>query len=103
MDAPDCSVETMFKRVRNTLAATTAQKQISWEHTSLSGEFYFNLSVSARITDYGSTAISDKLFVLDEGKRSHKIVKGLKTLTWDRQNEALNELTVERAKKAAID
>ena len=31
---PDCSIENMFKRVRNTLSAATLQKQISWEHTS---------------------------------------------------------------------
>lgn len=103
IDAPDCSIETMFKRVRNTLAATTAQRQISWEHTSLSGEFYFNLSVGARITDYAPTAISDKLFVLDENKVSHKVIKGLKVPTWDRQNAALREFTAERANKAAVD
>lgn len=34
---PDCSIENMFKRVRNTLSATTRRKQISWEHISLSG------------------------------------------------------------------
>jgi hypothetical protein len=97
IDAPDCSIETMFKRVRNTLAAITSQRQTSWEHTSLSGEFYFNLSVGARITDYGATAISDKLFVLDENKASHKIIKALKIPTWDRQNSALRTLTFEDA------
>jgi uncharacterized caspase-like protein len=30
---PDCSVESMFKRVRNTLSTATGGKQISWEHT----------------------------------------------------------------------
>jgi hypothetical protein len=103
IDSPDCSIETMFKRVRNTLAATTAARQISWEHTSLSGEFYFNLSVGARITDYGATAISDKLFVLDENKGSHRIIKGLKIPTWDRQNAALREFTPTRANKVAVD
>ena len=48
IDTPDCSIEMMFKRVRNTLSAATSQKQISWKHTSLSGEFYFNLGVGAR-------------------------------------------------------
>jgi hypothetical protein len=103
IDAPDCSIETMFKRVRNTLAATTAQRQISWEHTSLSGEFYFNLSVGARITDYGPSAVSDKLFVLDENKGSHKIIRGLKTLTWDRQNAALKDFTPAKANTVASD
>jgi uncharacterized caspase-like protein len=66
---PDCSVEEMFKRVRNTLSASTAQKQISWEHTSLAGPFYFNLSVAQRITDYGASALSDDLFELDNMKK----------------------------------
>ncbi len=45
INTPDCSIENMFKRVRNSLSAATKQKQISWEHTSLSGEFFFNLSL----------------------------------------------------------
>ena len=45
IDTPDCSIESMFKRVRNTVAAASAGKQTTWEHTSLSGEFYFNLSL----------------------------------------------------------
>jgi uncharacterized caspase-like protein len=65
---PDCSIESMFKRVRNTLSAATRRKQISWEHTSLSGEFFFNLSLGARIDDYSNEALSDSLFVLDEAK-----------------------------------
>jgi uncharacterized caspase-like protein len=34
---PDCSIENMFKQVRNTLSAATKGRQISWEHTSLAG------------------------------------------------------------------
>ena len=30
IDTPDCSIETMFKRVRNTVAAQTRGKQTSW-------------------------------------------------------------------------
>src|SRR5205823_8843918 len=45
LDAVDCSIETMFKRVRNTLSAYTDGKQISWEDTSLAKEFYFNRTV----------------------------------------------------------
>ena len=33
----DCAIESMFKRVRNTLSAATNGKQVSWEHTSLAG------------------------------------------------------------------
>lgn len=103
IDTPDCSIEMMFKRVRNTLSAATSQKQISWEHTSLSGEFYFNLSVGLRIQDYSATALSDSLFVLDDGKASHRLIRGLKSLTWPVQNPALEAFTAKDAEKSALD
>lgn len=100
---PDVSVEAMFKRVRNTLSAATAQKQISWEHTSLAGEFYFNLSVAQRITDYGPAALSDDLFEIDTKKKSHKIISELKSLTWPRQNPAMAGITSGMIGKVAKD
>lgn len=103
IDTPDCSLEQMFKRVRNTLSAATKGKQISWEHTSLSGEFYFNLSVGARIDTYSDVALSDHFFVLDEAKASHRVIQELKTLTWPRQNPAINEITSKLINKAAPD
>jgi hypothetical protein len=100
IDTPDCSLESMFKRVRNTLSAMTNGKQISWEHTSLAGDFFFNLSLGARIDEYSETALSDRLFVLDESKPWHRIIQGLKTHDWYRQNPALDKLTAEIANKA---
>ena len=96
IDAPDVPIEAMFKRVRNTLSANTKQKQTSWEHTSLAGEFFFNLSAAARIDEYSATAIKDRTFVLDEAKFSHQVIRALKTLNWYRQNPALDNLTAER-------
>ena len=101
IDAPDCSIETMFKRVRNTVAAATKGRQTSWEHTSLAGEFYFNMSLGRLITEYDGTALADKLFVLDAAKKSHKVIAGLKTHDWYRQNPALALLTTEAANKMA--
>ena len=95
IDTPDVSLESMFKRVRNTLSAATNGKQISWEHTSLAGDFFFNLSLGARIDEYSDTALSDKLVVLDESKPSHRIIQGLETHDWYRQNPALDKLTAE--------
>lgn len=100
---PDCSIENMFKRVRNTLSAATHGKQISWEHTSLSGEFFFNLSLGARIDDYSDSALSDGLFVPDEAKASHRIIKALKSLTWPVQNPALDVFSSDIANKASLD
>lgn len=89
IDAADCSIEAMFKRVRNTVAAETHGKQTSWEHTSLSGEFYFNMSLGNIIEDYKDTSLADALFVIDETKKSHQVIKGLKTLNWHKQNPAM--------------
>jgi hypothetical protein len=99
IDAPDCSIEMMFKRVRNTIAAASNSKQTSWEHTSLSGEFYFNLSLGNLIEEYDGTALADRLFVIDPAKKSHRIIAGLKTHDWYKQNPALAMLTKESAQK----
>lgn len=98
---PDCSIETMFKRVRNTVAAATKGKQTSWEHTSLSGEFYFNMSLGNLIDEYDGTALADSLFIIDPAKKSHQIIKGLKTHDWYRQNPAVGLLDAGAVNKMA--
>jgi hypothetical protein len=103
IEEPDLPVEAMFKRVRNTLGAATDQTQISWEHTSLAGEFYFHLSAAASIENYSATAIKDKSFVLDSSKPSHRTIQALKTQNWYRQNPALEKLTGEQIDRASED
>ncbi|MGA2569370.1 MAG: caspase family protein [Terracidiphilus sp.] len=103
LDAVDCSIETMLKRVRNTLSASTSGKQISWEHTSLSGEFYFNRSVGVRIDLYDDTALRDKFFVLDRKKASHRVIEGLKSHDWYTQNPALDAFTDAQMARAKAD
>lgn len=100
---PDCSIETMFKRVRNTLSSATEQRQISWEHTSLAGEFFFNLSLSLRMDLYDKKALSDSLFVLDEAKASHNVIRALKSSNWYTQNAILQGFTSALANKASLD
>lgn len=100
---PDCSIESMFKRVRNSLSAATKGRQISWEHTSLAGEFFFNLSLGVRIDLYAETALSDSLYVLDDAKASHRVIRELKSSNWHRQNPAVVGFTPEVANKASPD
>lgn len=92
IDAPDCAIEMMFKRVRNSVAASTGGKQTTWEHTSLAGEYYFNLSLGNVIDEYSATALADSRFVLDPSKKSHEIIAGLKVTNWYVQNPALEKL-----------
>lgn len=101
IDTPDCSIETMFKRVRNTVAAASAGKQTSWEHTSLSGEFYFNLSLGNLIEEYNGTALADGLFALDPAKKSHQVIAGLKSHDWYQQNPAMALLNAAAASRMA--
>lgn len=103
IETPDVTIEAMFKRVRNTLSANTGGKQVSWEHTSLSGEFFFNLSVASRITDYGGSAIKDKTFVLDESDPVHVAIKGLKSHTWPVQNPVFTTLNAAMLNRASTD
>jgi hypothetical protein len=102
IETPEVPIETMFKRVRNTLAAATKGKQTSWEHTSLSGDFFFKLSIASLVQDYDDTALRDKLFV-PNAKLSGQIIKGLKILTWDRQNSALHKFDGEALNRASGD
>ena len=103
IDTVDCSIETMLKRVRNTLSAATKGRQISWEHTSLAGEFYFNRSVGARIDLYGETALKDQFFSLVDTRASHKVIVGLKSHDWYTQNPALSSFTRVQIARASLD
>ena len=64
------SIEDLFKRVRNTLSASTLGKQTSWEHTSLMGDFFFNpISLIGEMnTSYSRKAIADKEFTCHGGR-----------------------------------
>ncbi len=63
-------IEDLFKRVRNTLSATTSGKQISWEHTSLMGDFFFNPAVVTDdyIAEYSQQARADATFECVAGR-----------------------------------
>jgi hypothetical protein len=97
IDDADCPIETMFKRVRNAVAAETAGKQITWEHTSLSGDFYFNTSIGNFIDYYSKSSLADSLFVIDPSKPSHQMIRGLKSRDWYVQNPALNRFAAKFA------
>jgi uncharacterized caspase-like protein len=43
MKTPNITIEEMFKRVRVTVEQRTNKKQISWESTSLKGNFFFKI------------------------------------------------------------
>lgn len=93
INTPDIPVEDLFKRIRNTLSTITSGKQTSWEHTSLSGDFCFNISVGRSVKIYAADAISDSLFVLKPTTPVKEAISGLKSSNWYTQNPALLKLT----------
>jgi len=88
-----CPVETMFKRVRATMATTTGKKQTPWEHTSLIAEFYFNRSRNVPVTQYSEQAVSDGGFIANPKKPAHVVLGELKSHDYYRQNPAARGLT----------
>jgi len=103
LDSPDVPIETMFKRVRNTLDTITSGAQTSWEHTSLAGEFRFRLSLEASVEEYGREALADSLFVLNNTLPDHRLIKALKSYTWPVQNPAIEGFSPNQANLYACD
>lgn len=87
------SIEDMFKRVRNTVSSHTGHKQITWEHTSLMGTFYFNsgLDDGKVRTTYSESALSDQSYMCEDDFIQH-IVDNLKSYNWYKQNPAILRL-----------
>lgn len=103
--SPDLPIEELFKRARNSLASATKGKQTSWEHTSLSGDFFFNLSVGKMLATYSSEAVSDHLFVTVKKDAIHEIIRRLRQHDWYTQNPAIDALTpilINKADKDAL-
>lgn len=94
VSTPDITVEDLFKRVRNTLSSTTRGRQISWEHTSLMGDFYFNYSAvtDELITEYGEHAIADSRYKHTSKGAIYKIISDLKSHDWYSQNPAIKKI-----------
>jgi len=90
---PDIGIEDVFKRVRNSLSISTKGKQTSWEHTSLTGDFFFNLSLGKKINKYAEFAIIDETFIIDKADYGHLLIHKLKSHNWYSQNPALEETT----------
>lgn len=90
---PDLQIEDMFKRVRNTLSSITSNKQTSWEHTSLAGDFVFNLSLGLSVDLYANDALADQNFLPGSKSLVTHAIDELKSYNWYRQNDAVSSLT----------
>jgi hypothetical protein len=88
----DLKVEDVFKRTRSTLYAITNGKQLSWEHTSLMGDFFFSTSqlTGGFSSSYNINALCDENFDLSDDKPIIAIIRHLKSYDWYKQNPAIS-------------
>lgn len=93
IDEKNITVEECFKRVRTTVYALTGGKQLSWEHTSLIGDFYFNEGQMCQSTDlpYRVDVVKDGKWV-SGGTPAEQLIEDLKNYNWSTQNGALKKL-----------
>lgn len=95
IDLPRIPIENMFKHVRETLSSKTHGEQISWEHTSLMGNYCFNEDSIDAFSFYATQAFADGSFYFSTGSTVGKISEELKSRDWYRQNPAISMLTNE--------
>jgi hypothetical protein len=91
----DLKIEELFKRVRNTLYTVTSKKQLSWEHTSLMGDFYFSTSTltGTYSSNYSSFAFSDSLFNYSQTTEIVGLINALHSYNWNLQNPAIRQVS----------
>lgn len=92
INTQDVPIEELFKRVRNTLFALTSGEQTSWEHTSLSGDFYFNISLGISVEIYSKESVADSLYLFRQGDSIDDAIRDLKSRNWYTQNPAIGRL-----------
>jgi len=98
------TIENMFKRVRNTVYVLSGSRQITWEHTSLMGEFYFNKDSidDAQKLFYSQAALADSDYECEEDSVLEGIITDLKSCDWNYQNpviSAMNKIKWSQTKK----
>lgn len=89
---PKITIEEMFKRVRNEVYQRTEGKQVTWEHTSLLGEFSFRGSfISLSDLPYSNHAMADHDYTPAKSGLCSKLIDGLKSQSWYSQNPIIHE------------
>lgn len=91
---PNQSIENMFKRVREMVSASTKGEQISWEHTSLLGDFSFNSGTidGSFLGMYSDEAYSDKFYMPSFESILAKAIQDLRTRDYNLQNPVYSNL-----------
>ncbi len=85
IDIPRVPVETIFKKVREDIVAQTHGAQVPWEHTSLTGDFFFNPDIIYSGVNYSDDALADALYRFADDSPVKRIVSCLKSGDWNMQ------------------
>lgn len=93
IDEKNITIEECFKRVRTTVYALTGGRQLSWEHTSLIGDFYFNEGQMCQSEElpYRIDVVKDCDWE-SSGTPAEQLIVDLKSCNWPTQNKALKSL-----------
>lgn len=86
-------IESLFKRVRNSVYRGFDNSQLPWEYSCLTEEFCFNYGQLNPYFDkpYSETAYNDGTYV-SQNDGVNEIINGLKSYTYDAQNTAVGKL-----------
>lgn len=95
-------IEDFFKRVRTSVFTLSQGKQLSWEHTSLIGDYYFNSGqlIHAVNLPYTTDVIADSQYISD-GSDGGQIIEKLKSYDWYKQEPAFKKF--ERIDVSTVD
>lgn len=91
INLPRIPIETMFKKVRESMIAETGGIQVPWEHTSLIGDFYLNSDTIYDGISYSNEALADNEYKIFKDEKIKNIVENLKSWNWPIQEKAINE------------
>ena len=91
------TVETLFKKVRRTVAQWTNNIQIPWEHTSLITNFSFNAGqmVASPQIPYKEDVVRDAEY--SETGEIADLINEIKSCDYNRQNPAIEKLLAKKA------
>jgi len=83
--------ESLFKKVRQSVYSLTKGKKVTWEHTSLISEFFFQKPLSKEVDfGYPNIYINDSSYDYSD-QQIHEIIILFQTGNWYKQEEALNK------------
>lgn len=91
LDEEGLEIEQLFKKVRTEVHNLSKGNKTPWEHTSLIGQFIFNIGRPKILNNlpYDPKAIKDSLWDSNELK---EIILDFKTANWYKQNPAIERL-----------